>query len=264
MWNKPVSSKILTAVIFFSVIAGPACVCFAEEVTGRQVAEWVYNRNDGKDSTFVIKMILTDKRGRARERKLTIQSRDEGALVNTFLEFTSPADIDGTRFLTLENKGKDDTQYLYLPALGRTRRIVGSQKKQNFMNTDYTYEDMERQHPDENTHKLLREEKFSEWNCYVTESVPVEDRDSQYSRMIVWVDKKSHVIVRTDYYDKKKRLTKRFTVKDLKKIDGIWTQADTLMEDLRRETSTRMTTLEAKYNQGLDKQIFTKRRLEQI
>ncbi len=264
MTNRCISLKALTTIVFFSIFISTACVCFAEEVTGRRVAEWVYNRDDGNDNTFNIKMTLTDKRGRKRERELIIQSRDEGKLVNTFLEFTSPADIDGTRFLTLENKGKDDTQYLYLPALGRTRRIVGSQKKQNFMNTDYTYEDMERQHPDENKHKFLREENFSGWNCYVTESVPVEDRDSQYSRMIVWVDKKSHVIVKTDYYNKKKRLTKRFTVTDLKKMDGIWTQADTLMEDLRRKTSTRMTVTEAKYNQGLDEQIFTKRRLEQI
>ena len=185
-----------------------------------------------------------------------------GELMNSFIEFTSPADIDGTRFLTLENIAKDDTQHLYLPALGRSRRIAGGQKKQSFVNTDFTFEDMERRHPDKDTHKLLKSEKFNDWDCYVIESIPM-NKKSQYSKIISWVDKKSFVPVKTDFYDKKGKYFKVFTVTKLELKDNIWSQTDTIMENIKKKTKTMMTQLDIRYNTGLDDKIFTIRHLEE-
>ncbi|MFH1936650.1 MAG: outer membrane lipoprotein-sorting protein, partial [Bacteroidota bacterium] len=59
------------------------------------------------------------------------------------------ADINGTGFLIIEKAGYESDQFLYLPALRRSRRIVSSQKSHQFVNSDFTYEDIER-HPVEN------------------------------------------------------------------------------------------------------------------
>ena len=39
-----------------------------------------------------------------------------------------PADVAGTAFLLLEQKGGGSDQYIYLPGLRRTRRIVGRER----------------------------------------------------------------------------------------------------------------------------------------
>lgn len=234
-----------------------------QKLSGKEIADKAYNREDGKDSHFKSEMVLADKQGGERKRTVQLISKDNGDLVNTFVEFTSPADISGTRFLTLENKGEDDTQHLYLPALGRSRRIVGGQKKQSFVNTDFTYEDMERRRPDKDKHTLLKEEKLGEWDCHVVESVPIVPESSQYSKWVAWVDKQSFVVVKVDFYDKKDENTKRLTVKKLEKKSDIWTVMDAVMENLKGQTRTIMKVLDVKYNQGVDDEIFTVRHLEE-
>ena len=195
-----------------------------------------------------------------RERMLKIILKDYEDLVKIYIVFLSPADIKGTAFLTWENRDKDDTQYLYLPELGRARRIVSSQKKLKFVNTDYTYEDMQRRRPEKDNHALIGEEPCGERMCYVVESIPKDK--SQYSKRVTWVEKESFVVVRVDFYDKKGRKSKEFFVDKLEKIGGIWTAAKTTMRDLKRNHTTIMDVIEVKYDQGVLDSVFTLRNLE--
>ncbi|MBA4387539.1 MAG: outer membrane lipoprotein-sorting protein [Verrucomicrobia bacterium] len=234
-----------------------------EKLTGRQIAEKVYARNDGTDSVARVEMTLFDKSGAERKRQLDMKSKDRGDLSDSFIEFTAPADIAGTRFLTLDNKTEDDIQYLFLPAVGRARRIVGGQKDQSFVNTDFTYEDMTRRSPEEDNQTLLKEEKWEGFDCYVVEMTSIKPDDSQYSKTITWIDKQSFVAVRVDFYDKKGEKTKQLTVKKLEQKSGIWTVMEAVMENFKRKTKTVLKTTEMKYNSGLEDKIFTLRNLEE-
>ena len=40
------------------------------------------------------------------------------------------------------------------------------------MGSDFTYDDLGDRHPDEDNHKLVREESIDGNNCYVVESTP--------------------------------------------------------------------------------------------
>lgn len=234
---------------------------WADDLSARGIMDKVFYRDDGEDSYFKVEMVLIDKRGSERRRILETRSKDYGELIKTFLEFRSPADIEGTRFLSWENSAKDDTQYLYLPALGKIRRIVTSQKNLRFVNTDFTYEDMERRRPDKDEHKLISEEKYNGYDCYVIESIPKE-KTSQYSKRVSRVGKESLVILSTDFYNKKDEKNKEFRVKQLEKKDNIWTAMDTEMRDLKEEHRTLMRTEEVKYNQRAEDEIFTLQNLE--
>jgi hypothetical protein len=57
--------------------------------------------------------------------------------------FNSPRDVAGTGCLSFsyDDESKDDDIWLYLPAMKRVRRITGSGKNDDFMGTDFTYED---------------------------------------------------------------------------------------------------------------------------
>ena len=183
-------------------------------------------------------------------------------LKKSYTRFTEPADIDGTAFLTWENKGRDDDQFLYLPSLKRVRRIVASQKKSRFVNTDYTYEDMQSRDVDEDRHRLLNEEKCQGYDCWVLESKPIDPKSSQYGKRISWIVKQAYIPIRMDYFDNRDRKVKQYRAAILKKIDGIWTAIEYEMHDLRREHRTLMKLTEMRYNRGLDDRIFTKTYLQ--
>ena len=256
--------RISAAVICFLLL------CFVPKLwaeaplnDAKAIMEHSYNRDDGKDCVFTLEMVLVDKAGGKRLRQLAIYSKDYDELIKTLIVFKSPADIEGTKFLSWENKGADDTQYLFLPALNRSRRIVSTQKKLQFVNTDFTYEDMQRRCPDKDTHALLKQEAHNGRMCYVVESVPVKKENSQYSKRISWVDQESFVVVRTEFFNKKGKLSKCFTVEALEKRQEIWTSVRTRMQDLEVKHETLLNILEVQYNQGIGDDVFTVRELEQ-
>ena len=106
------------------------CLSNAFAISGLELAQQVYDREDGDDAHFLTKMVLIDKNGYERKRIFKSYAKDYDGLMKSYLEFMEPPDIEGTKFLSREHADKDDTQYLYLPELGRSRRIVSSQKKE--------------------------------------------------------------------------------------------------------------------------------------
>ncbi len=229
---------------------------------GYEIMRRVFDREDGEDGRFVMTMRLVDKRGHARERRLVTLFKDFGNRRKTLITFTAPPDIEGTRFLSWENgPDEDDTQYLYLPALGRSRRIVSSQKGLRFVNSDLTYEDLQRRPPDKDDHRFIEEGSFQGRRCYVVESRP--RGRSQYSRRVQWVDQESLLILRVDFYDRKGRKSKDLIVRSQDRIDGIWTAMTTRIHDLKEDHVTVLEVTEVRYDQGLGEETFSLRHLEQ-
>ena len=109
---------------------------------GRRLAQMIYDRPDGNDMSVHAKMVLIDQGHDARERDMYIyRLKIKPGEVRSLIRFTSPATIDGTGLLTLDDKGKDTEQWVYLPALDRARRISSSRKGGRFVGSDIYYED---------------------------------------------------------------------------------------------------------------------------
>jgi len=262
--NKNIRAQYFLTGFVFLYLIGFVCSfrTWANSLSAEEVMNRVFNRNDGEDAYFKIRMILIDRHKNERKRILEVYTKDYKGLTKRYLVFQEPADIKGVKFLSWENKGKEDTQYLYLPALGRARRIVSSQKGLQFVNTDYTYEDMQRRPPQKDNHRFLGEDKFGSWRCFVVESVPKQEQSSQYSKRVSWVEKNSFVVVRRDFYNKKGEKSKEFIVKELRKVSGIWTPMKTVMTNLKRAHKTLMEIVDVKYNQGVSDELFTLYNLE--
>lgn len=252
------------AMFFISFLtAGPGLFA-APKMDGRAIVEKVLNRDDGKDSYAKVEMLITDRSGMTQARSMISAVKDFGSLSKSYIRFTSPATIDGTSFLSWEVEGKDDEQFLYLPELGRDRRIASSQKDSDFVNTDFTYEDMQEREIDKDNHTLLREEKLGGYDCWVVESVPRDPKSSQYKRRVAWIPKDIYLPIRVEFYTKVLRQpTKILTVRRLEKISGIWTGKEAEMKNYDRNTATVLRTLEIKYNKGLPDRMFTRAYLKQ-
>lgn len=230
-------------------------------MSGRELAQCVYDRDDGDDAYFKTEMILIDRGGVERRRLMENYVLDEAGQVKNFVEFLEPPDIRGTRFLSWENPGEDDTQYLYLPALGRARRIVSSQKRLAFVNTDFTFEDMQRRRPDQDEHAILGEMVFLDRPVFVLESIPLPGT-SQYGKRVSLIDQDDFLPLAVNFFDARGKKVKEFRVRDLQEIDGILTGTRVEMKDLKSGHLTRMTLIEVHYNQGVSPEIFVLRNLE--
>ncbi len=231
-------------------------------MSGKELAQKVYDRENGDDSTAHTIMKLINKRGHERIRDFTSYSKDYGPLIKQLIRFTSPADIEGTGFLSIEKSEGETEQFLYLPALRRTRRIVSSQKSNRFVNSDFTYEDMERRPVEDSEHKIAGEDKIGNIDCYILESRPKEGIKSQYSLIKSKVAKKIFVPLYTEYFDKKGKLIKKYRVSKLKKIQNFWTDTQIVMEDLKKKHKTILKINNIEYNTNLDNSTFTQNNLE--
>lgn len=225
-------------------------------VTGREVMVRVDDRDDGDDRKSIIEMTLVNHRGKKRVRKMLSYSKDYGRNAKKLMYFQKPMDVKGTSFLSWEydNPDTDDDKWLYMPALRKVRRISGNSTKDYFMGSDFTYDDMGDRNVDEDTHSLTGEAVVNGVDCWVVESVPVDDGD-YYNKKIVWVRKDADVVVKAEYYDSQ-GLIKTFLVRDLKKQDNIWTIFEMEMNNPRENHATIMKIMNVEYNIGVADNFF--------
>jgi len=209
----------------------------AAAIDGREIMERVDDRNTGDSRHALMGMDLIDADGDVRPRVLEVWSQKvelEKDLDNTIMAFHEPSSIKNTRFLQKENDGEDDDQWIYLPDLGRVRRISGGQGGDSFMGSDFTYDDMKSREIDDFEYELLEEDVYNSYETYVVEATPKNPEEEQYAKTISWITKEHYIPVKVEMYDKDSgELYKEMKVKsDIKKIDGIWTVFSTVMENL--------------------------------
>lgn len=240
--------------------------------SGAWIARQVQDRDTGRDSRFAMTMRLFDRRGRMRERQLEFFSRrgvENGRRADRVLmRFRYPADIRGTGFLVIEHPQADDERFLYLPALGRVRRIAGEEKQDSFVGSDFTYEDMGGRELDDYTYTTL--DANAVWTSPTGERRPAWQLESRarsanatYPRVVSLVLKDLSVVVAAENYNRRDEVAKQFEVRSLEQVSGIWTALELVMHNLRDRTSTELRVTKAEYNVGLEEADFSRRALEQ-
>lgn len=230
--------------------------------SGRELAQLIHDRYVGNDSVSRQTMELVAATGQTRVRELNISVLDTSGARSTLLRFMSPADIKGTGFLAIEDGRGETEQFLFLPALNRTRRIVAGQKSRSFVNTDFTFEDMQRRPVDDSEHVIVGEESLNNVPCWIMESHPKTGEDSQYTSVRTWVAQDMLLPLRADYYAGGETPIKRYAVLQLENIQNIWTETKMVMEDIKSGHKTIIETKNIKYNTGLLESVFTQQALE--
>ncbi|MDY0199717.1 MAG: outer membrane lipoprotein-sorting protein [Tenuifilaceae bacterium] len=251
-------TKTVTMLIIAFVVSGFSNQSVAQ-LTGQQVIEKVYNNPSGDDTQGNLSMTLTNNRGEQRERNLKQYIKDDGKVEKKIMYFLSPADVRNTSFMNWSySDGQSDNQWIYLPALKRVRRISSDSKSDYFMGSDFTFDDLGDRHPNQDSHKLLREETIDGKECYVVESTPKES-GYIYSKTITWVMKDNYLGLKREFYDDRSTLLKVLTIKNYAKIDGFWTILETEMHNVQRDHKTTIKFTEVQKNKGIPDSRFTER-----
>lgn len=240
----------------------------AAELTGRQVMEKQKEKHKVKSEIGSEIMLLVDKDKNQEKRQVTRYAKEtEKDLHRYLVVFQAPADIKGTALLTWEQKGRENDQWLYLPAQKKMQRIAKGSKKNYFMGTDFTYEDMEPEDINNFDYTILRTEQLSadgKMNeCYVIQSVPANEekkQESGYSKRILWIDKENLITLKGDFYDRRDRLQKTQTSHELENVGGtVWRPKKTLMIHHEKSHKTITAVTSRKINSAIDDSVFTER-----
>jgi len=232
--------------------------------TASDIVEKSRNRIKSETTSTRSKMIITAKNGTVTERTIDQYSKKDSSGNNrAIIVFQEPASVRGTRFLTIENSGKDNDQWIFLPSLGKVRRIAASEGSGSFMGTDFSYDDISSadRKTDMDNHKILKEEKLRDTDCYVIESVP-RDSNYQYSKMVQWIAKDSFVPYKVELYDKRGTQVKLLEILELRDVQGRLAPVITKMTTLAAGTSTSLNIGILKYDDPIPEGVFTTNYLE--
>ena len=242
----------------------------AQEPTARQIMEKNFYVTKVKALKAVSTMVLINPQGGKRERKLTnYQKLQKDGVDNLLLaKFLEPADVRGTGFLQVEHGDADDDQWIFLPALGKSRRLVANNKKDSFFGSDFSYGDITLPKVDAYRHTLKGSETIDGLDYYVIESVPASDSlkdDTGYSKKISWIRKDDFLEGKVEYYDLNGQLLKTQTASDHKKLESNpdrWLVLHREMTNVQTGHKTVFTFDQVKEGAGLEDSLFTTRSLE--
>jgi len=171
---------------------------------GFEIAKKSYNNEKGFQNYSVnVSMLLSNGKGKEITRNLimkVMEEKDDGN--KSLMEFENPADVKGTVVLTFTHKTMDDDQWLYLPALGRVKRISSSSKSGSFLGSEFAFEDLASPELEKFTFKFLKETTWKNSAVYLVERIP-KDKNSGYSKQLVYYNKENYRVEKIEYFDRK-------------------------------------------------------------
>lgn len=234
------------------------------EEKGRNIMIEMDKRDSGwQDMQASMQMILRNAQGEESIREIRMKSLEqENDGDKSLTIFDEPKDVKGTAFLSFSHIDKDDDQWLYLPALGRVKRISSSNKSGPFMGSEFSYEDMGSFEIDKYSYRFIQEEACGNLTCYVVESFP-KDKTSGYTRRISWVDNSEYRMQKLDFYDRKNSLLKTLSFEGYQQYAGQFWRADKLkMQNHQNGKSTELVWSGYQFKSGLDDADFNKNALK--
>ncbi len=255
----------LAAAFLTSALAGPAFAAGAAPKKeapkaaapggdAKAILEKVSKNVDAKDEVATVKMTITEANGDKKDRQLEIRRKGQQDDQKVLVKLQAPADLKGTALLSV-NKGKSSDQWLYLPSSKATRRIQSSNKGGAFMGSELNYEDMGASADAKFESKILPAKDEGGRKFTLIENTP--KGDSAYGRTVIWIDDKTSLVGKIEYFDKALKPLKVSTFSGYKQYDKVWRAQKITVSNLQNKRGTILELSGLKLNKGLDDGEFT-------
>ena len=186
-----------------------------------------------KDILDSVRMIETqqqiDLQGQLRENDIVVPFRltQNGPLIR--YSFTNPDEA-------LQLRLGEKSSRLDLITGAETEKFTASKLKQKIRGTGVTYEDLAFKFLYWPAARVVGEENVCTRNCWKLQ-LRAPSRESQYSNVLLWVDKASGALMRMEGYDWNAQLAKRFEVVSAQKIDNRWFLKQMRIEEFQPGTN---------------------------
>jgi outer membrane lipoprotein-sorting protein len=228
----------------------------AQDEKARQIFEEVDQRRSSVTSeTAEMQMIIYNSSGATRKRTIQSYSFNQNDNSKSLLIFKDPANVQGTAFLNV-SEGNDEMQKLYLPALGRIQTISAAQKSDRFMGSDFTYEDLGDQNPDDYTFSLEAETDTA-FVLYAE-----KEGSTQYDHFRFYIHPEMYTPTRVEYYNEDDEMIKKLVAQDFEKLgDQLWQPSQMTMYDLKNNRRTELIWQDRDTGTSIPQWRFTERGL---
>ncbi|EGA69494.1 hypothetical protein VISI1226_18316 [Vibrio sinaloensis DSM 21326] len=262
---KKLQNSMLKTIAFTALLALSGQV-YATAELGLEIATERKARDLGwRDSVATMEMVLKNAQGESSTRAMRLKSfemandGDKGLTI-----FDQPRDVKGTAFLNHSHTTQADDQWLYLPALKRVKRISSRNKSGPFMGSEFAYEDLSSFELEKYTFNYLKDEQVNGDDSYVLEQIPT-DKNSGYTKQLVWLDKAHYRPLKIEFYDRKGSLLKTLTFADYKQyLNQYWRSHTMAMVNHQTGKSTLLKTSELAFKTGLKEKDFEKNVLKRV
>jgi outer membrane lipoprotein-sorting protein len=239
---------VFLALISMFILVLP-CGAYGAELTAKQILDKVEGTAllVGSGSAK-IELITESKRGQQRSHTLQIyRKKDADDTEKQLLEYLQPADVSGTKLLSISKPdGKDSEIWLFMPALGKERRIAAQEMQTKFMGTDFTYEEISgtAAYKEDYESKRLDDDTFDGHKCYVLQLTPKGKSEYTFVKMWIWQDES--IPVKVEFYGRGDKLRKSLDTSGWKKnTKDKWEPSQVVMSDVLAGTKTIVKIIEA-------------------
>ena len=214
-------------------------------------ADWLHRidaaANRSKDAHLVLEVSVTDRTGAVNARTLEIWQKGAD---RRLVRFVAPPRLAGTGLLVPDG----DTVYLYLPAYGRARRVVGEQRGDAFMGTDFSLEDLSRlEWSDEYTAAV----EADEGDLVRLKLEPLLSSSHRDSAIRLWVRESDDIVARVEHLDASGAVRRRLLLDDIRPESGRPMAHHVVVEDLTLSRRTEATVTTVELDRGLTDDRFT-------
>lgn len=216
----------------------------------------------GKSVKARAHMKITDDQGRVRNRTLTILRKNVGENRQKYYSyFHEPPDLRRMVFMVWTHPGEDDDRWLYLPSIDLVQRITGSQKRNSFAGSNFTYEDMTGRYPGNDTFVYKGMDTIEGDSVYVLRGTPRRPEMVEFSYYRTYVNAETHLPEKGVFYNPQGEPHRTLTMERMKVIEDIPTPVVQKAVNHRTGSTTIVKMKNVEYNLGLPERVFKKRYL---
>ena len=235
---------LCTHITAVSALEPPLATQGINALSGRDILDQVSERHDQAYEFEIQDMILVDKAGNKEQREMHRYKRDLSAGSSRYVSiFLAPSGIKGVSLLTWKHADRDDDQWMFLPAYGKKmKRIAKGGRKNYFMGTDYTFEDLAAEEKDKFSYQRLADEQQNGIALFVVKSTAIDKtskKQTAYAFRKLWISQETFLVMRIDFFDRRERLIKRQINLEPVQIEGdLWRHNRIEMEHFQNQHKT--------------------------
>lgn len=250
------TGALLAALAALALLATATAQRYA---TAQEVVDAMKAQPAPSTTIATLSMTITSAAGHSLTRTMQIWTADDGKA--QLIKFLEPADVRGSGFLNVEKASGETETLIYLPALGRVRRVAGGQKQDSFFGSDFSYEEISSLSGDFGDDFETALLEVLPGPVYVLEGKSLPGAESSYERIVYQVPESTLVPRRVEFYTAG-ALVKVLTIEATEEVGGYALPSVIRMETVAAGSATTITQSGYRVDEEIPADVFTERFLQ--
>lgn len=199
---------------YFNLILFLFSAFLASSQTAKEIIQKVDEKSKGAKSAITEMKITIVRPKWSREMALKTWSKGDDYSL-TLVQ--SPAKDKGTSFLK-----RDKEIWNWIPSIERSIKLPPSMMMQSWMGTDLTNDDLVKESSvlRDYDHSILADSTIQNRLCYKIQLIPKENAPVVWGRVILFIDKKDFIQLRSEMYDEDDYLVNVMNSSNIKLMGG--------------------------------------------